>query len=166
MAIFGIVLSISIKISTVYVLARIFFVYYKEATKVVLSEITKKARAIEGFKDLPVTAQVSLLYSEIIEARNFRIPLAAICSALNEAGSSVTVRYLRDVLFVIRKKYKKSSKNISIEHTIETPKPNKSQEVSMPIIEKIKPSEARKQKAEHYTSSNNPLFHQLIKDKE
>ncbi len=129
----------------------------------VLSDITNKARAIDNFKDLPVTAQVALLYSEILEARSFRIPLAAICSALNDAGSTVTVRYLRDVLFVIRKQYKKLNKPIAIEQNFASIKP---QEVKVPTNEKITPSEARKQKAEHYTSSNNPLFHQLIKDKE
>lgn len=68
----------------------------------VLEKITEAGKQISGFSELPNTAQIALLQEHIEAARSLHIPLKAITKALNEAGSNVTLRYLRQALWVVR----------------------------------------------------------------
>jgi len=136
---------------------------------VVIDKITLKAKSIKAFKSLPITAQVALLHGEIMEARKFRIPLSAICAALNEAGSTVTVRYFREVLFVLRK----SGQNTISSSGVVLPDVNDVRGNTVNAYEtkerndhNLSPSERRQQKADFYTKLTNPLLHQLKKGKE
>lgn len=135
-------------------------------TKLVLEKITEAGKQIPGFANLPVTAQISMLYDEIEAARKLSIPLSAIQSALNQAGSTVTLRYLREALSVVRARMRNNGAAAAPETqpSASTPKapakPGRSGIVEKPAKT---PREAREQKAEQYTGSatNNPLLRQL-----
>lgn len=132
--------------------------------KMVLDEIRSKGQQIQGFATLPVTAQISLLYSEIEAARKLSIPLSAIQAALKEAGSNVSIRYLREALSVVRRRLK------------ESPPPSQAREsgsANPPALPTQKrparpggrsSKEAQDQKADSYTGSavNNPLYRHLV----
>lgn len=66
---------------------------------------------------LPVTAQISILYPLILEARSFGIPHSLICEAMNSAGSNVTLRYFREALSVVRAKHKKQGLKVQPSRT-------------------------------------------------
>ncbi|MBI6621532.1 hypothetical protein YA0783_24905 [Pseudomonas corrugata] len=72
-----------------------------------IERITEKAKQTSKFSELPITAQMSILYPLIIEAKGFGIPHKVICEAMNAAGSNVTLRYFREALKTVRAKYKK-----------------------------------------------------------
>lgn len=137
----------------------------------VLDKITSDARLITGFADLPVTAQISLLYNEIEEARKLSIPLASICKALNDGGSKVELRYLREALSVVRRRLSKSGEPKPATSTAAgrttaasaAPATNKAGKAS--IEQNQTPREARERHAESYMNSanTNPLLRQLNK---
>ncbi|NMZ71343.1 hypothetical protein [Pseudomonas peli] len=148
----------------------------------VLEQITEAGKQIKGFAELPITAQVSVLYIEIEAARKLSIPLSAICDAMNLAGSTVTLRYLREALSVVRRRMKAQgiapgagpapsaqTKSSTQQIVSSTTKP-----AILPVqsgnaeTQSQTPKEARDQKAETYTSSatNNPLLRQHHKRKE
>jgi hypothetical protein len=149
---------------------------------VVLEKITETAKQIKGFAALPVTAQVSILYAEIEHARSLSIPLSSICEAMNAADSTVSLRYFREALSVVRRRMKKHSRALGsgqpagvqantippkkdIRHAKNQSKPVQSAE---PVNQHRTPKEARDDKAESYTSSasNNLLLRQLHKQKD
>lgn len=148
----------------------------------VLEQITEAGKQIKGFAELPITAQVSVLYMEIEAARKLSIPLSAICDAMNLAGSTVTLRYLREALSVVRRRMKDQgiapgsgpapraqSKPSTQQSVSSSTKP-----ATMPVqsgkaeTPHKTPKEARDEKADSYTSSasNNPLLRQLQKPKD
>ncbi|MFU4911783.1 hypothetical protein ACM7ZU_29905 [Pseudomonas aeruginosa] len=135
-------------------------------TKLVLEKITEAGKQIPGFANLPVTAQISMLYDEIEAARKLSIPLSAIQSALNQAGSTVTLRYMREALSVVRARMRKNGAAAAPETQPSAPTPKAPAKPGQSgVIEKPAktPREAREQKAEQYTGSatNNPLLRQL-----
>jgi len=133
---------------------------------VVLIEISEKAQGIPNFKSLPVTTQIALLHTEILEARRLRIPHAAICAVLNEVGSTVTVRYFRDVLLVLKKSAKCKSETFAEgpkNQNVSQPVPQKAVPTTVAPTGKLTPSAQRQLKADLYTSSDNPLFRQMNK---
>jgi len=147
--------------------ARIFFVTAKiEDTKLVLQRITEHAQRISGFEALPVTAQVSMLYDLIAEAQRHSIPLKMICEAMNDAGSTCGVRYLREALFTVRKRHKdqvgepgpvqKTAENKATAHTPSKPV-KKDNERSLGLT----PKQQREAKARSYMVNDNPLLNQL-----
>lgn len=137
----------------------------------VLDKITSDARHISGFAELPVTAQISLLYNEIEEARRLSIPLASICKALNDAGSKVELRYLREALSVVRRRLSKPgesnvAKVTTARHTAAaTVAPAKDKADKTPTEQNQTPREAREKHAESYMNpaNMNPLLRQLNK---
>lgn len=141
------------------------------STKLVLENLTEKARAIEGFKNLPVTAQISLLYNEIEAARLHSIPLSVIQEHLSEAGSSVSLRYLRQALSVVRARLKDNAP-LPLGEGKKRLTPVKEPQAPTPVIANPTstktPKEAREQKADAYTTpaSTNPLLRQHRKGKE
>lgn len=136
-------------------------------TKLVLDKITESGKRIPGFANLPVTAQISMLYDEIEAARRLRIPLSAIQSALNQAGSTVTLRYLREALSVVRARMKKNPDAAAVDSSQKrepaSKTPAKPVQPGAPETPSTTPKEAREQKAERYTgsASNNALLRQL-----
>lgn len=145
---------------------------------VVLEKITEAGQKTKGFSELPITAQVSVLYLEIEDARKLSIPLSAICDAMNAAGSTVTLRYLREALSIVRRRMKAkgmqpgsgqiiSSTPREPEQQIE-PKTPKPAPIPVQSTKTQTPKEARDKKAEAYTNSasNNPLLRQLNKQKD
>lgn len=133
----------------------------------VLIKITERAKAIPGFNKLPITSQVSLLKSEILEARMHRVPHKAICSALQDGGSTVSVRYFRQVLFELgltsRNTDRPSGDDLPL---VKSEASRLSTFVGDDQEPNLTATERRQQKAEFYTSSNNPLLHQLKKTQE
>lgn len=133
--------------------------------------IIAAARRIKGFEKLPVTAQLSLLLAEIEAARKHRLPLQVICEALNEAGSKVTLRYLREALSVVRKRNQgmpaapQALPAAGIVKTSQTTKPQ--QTPGAVELENLTPKEAREQKAEAYVTgtSSNPLLNRQRENK-
>ena len=128
-------------------------------------QIIEAAKRIRDFDKLPVTAQISLLYAEITAARKHRLPLSTICSALNEAGSKVTLRYLRQALSVVRQRHKDEPLPTPSSHPAagiaKHVSPAKPQQVSGEVeLTAQTPKEAREQKAESYVSGtqSNPLL--------
>lgn len=87
--------------------------------KLNVDAITEKAKSTSKFSTLPVTAQISILYPLILEARSFGIPHSLICEAMNSAGSSVTLRYFREALSVVRAKHKKHGIKVQPSKTTE-----------------------------------------------
>lgn len=130
----------------------------------VLIKITELAKAIPGFEKLPITSQVSLLKSEILEARMHRVPHEAICEALRDGGSTVSVRYFRQVLFELRLTGKNTDRpSDAVPSVAKTELPRLRTSESDDQEQTLTATEKRQQKAEFYTSSNNPLLHQLKK---
>ncbi|MGG5276305.1 hypothetical protein [Pseudomonas syringae pv. coryli] len=138
----------------------------------VLENLFEKARSIEGFEKLPVTAQISLLYSEIEAARRHSIPLSVIQDHLSRAGSSVSVRYLRQALSVVRARLKEAEPDTNgaeprpLTPIKSNPAPSRSSENKAEPTRT--PKEARDQKADQYTApaATNALLRQHLKGKE
>lgn len=136
----------------------------------VLQKITDTARGISGFGELPVTAQVSMLYDLIAEAQSHNIPLKMICNALNEAGSKCGVRYFKEALFKVRKRRTGRGIELPLEptkpvSTVAAQKPPKSVQTDSEGNSGLTPKQQREAKAKSYMVNDNPLLNQL-KDKE
>lgn len=129
--------------------------------------ITKKALATTRFADLPVTAQISILYPLIMEARKVGIPQSLICEAMNEAGSNVTLRYFREALSVAKKKIEKSgltpiSSKSTYDNDLTTEKPNTAKKPKDPNT--VTTTKERDAKADSYMTArpSNPLLQNLL----
>lgn len=135
-----------------------------------MQRITDEANRISGFGALPVTAQVSLLYNLIAEAQANRIPLSFICKAMNDAGSSVTERYLREALFQVRKQRKARGQSTAatlpaqVEKSVSAPAPTKPVETGSEGNSGQTPRQQRESKANSYMENSNPLLKKLKKD--
>lgn len=131
----------------------------------ILDALTAKAGEIEGFERLPVTAQISLVYDEIETARKLSIPLSSICSALNKAGSKVTLRYLREALSVVRRRLKSKPLSLPFE-TIQNLSEKRPDSILIDQSTGKTPKILRQEKADKYTNFENPLLRQFNKEKE
>lgn len=132
----------------------------------VLEKITAQAQQIKSFASLPATAQVSILYAEIDAARKLSIPLTAICEALNSAGSTITVRYLRQTLYVVKKRLEKAGSAIPAPTQVPPAVAKQSQvprDSALPQDSTLTPKQARENKANSYMTSSNQLLAQLKK---
>lgn len=135
-----------------------------------MQRITDEAQRISGFDALPVTAQVSLLYNLIAEAQEHRIPLRMICKAMNDAGSSVTERYLREAIFQIRKQRKARGQNTAADLPIQIEKSASAQAPTKPVETGSEgksghtPKQQRENKAQSYMENSNPLLKHLKKE--
>lgn len=132
----------------------------------VLQKITETARQISGFEALPVTAQVSMLYDLIAEAQSHSVPLKMICKALNDAGSTCSVRYLREALFTVRKRH--SDRGIApgpvsnpATKQATAPMPSKAVITDSEGNSGLTPKQQREAKAKSYMVNENPLLNQL-----
>lgn len=147
--------------------ARIFFVTAKiEDTKLVLQRITEGAQQISGFEALPVTAQISMLHELIADAQSHGIPLKMICKAMNDAGSTCSVRYLREALFTVRKRHKDRAAepdpvHKTAESKVTAQTPPKSVKTESEGNSELTPKQQREAKARSYMVSDNPLLNQL-----
>lgn len=121
-------------------------------------KIIEAAKSLSYFSELPITTQVTAVFAEIEEARNLKIPLAMICKALNDAGSKVSEKYLRDVLSVVKKQ--RTSKGVetapSRTERLSHDQPGTQPEEKPAIAQN--PKEAREEKANSYMTASNPLF--------
>jgi hypothetical protein len=132
----------------------------------VLQKITEQAKVISGFEALPVTAQVSMLYDLISEAQNHSVPLKMICKALNDAGSTCNVRYLREALFTVRKRHQKRGiepgpvSPPAASHATAQP-PSKSVKTESEGNSGLTPKQRRDAKADAYLADSNPLLKQF-----
>lgn len=128
----------------------------------VLDKITEEAKKVAGFETLTVTAQIAILYSYIVEARKMSLPLSAICEALNNAGSKVSERYLREALSVVKGRLKANGGTTQSSATVDAKLPVSSQtgNVQAPDTSSTAktPKEAREEKANSYMTASNPLF--------
>lgn len=127
------------------------------------ARITEAANQIDGFAQLPVIAQISLLYSEIESARAMSIPTSVICAAMNKAGSGVTVKYFRDAISTVRKRMKKSNNHGAC---IVEPKPPSTPQAPKPAQQTgtLTPSKERERKVSNYMDSSNPLLKKSNKE--
>ncbi|WP_420170744.1 hypothetical protein ACN99C_26680 (plasmid) [Pseudomonas alloputida] len=135
-----------------------------------MQRITDEANRISGFDALPVTAQVSLLYNLIAEAQSHGIPLRMICKAMNDGGSSVTERYLREALFQVRKKREARGESTDTTLPVQVEKSASAQAPTKPVKTGSEgssghtPKQQRETKAQSYMDNSNPLLKQLKKD--
>ncbi|WP_150573837.1 hypothetical protein [Pseudomonas fluorescens] len=139
----------------------------------VLEKITQAAKREKGYEKLPGIAQVALVLSEIEEARALSIPLAAIQQAMEAAGSSVSLRYLRQALAVARARALKRQKHLNIPTS--TSALSASVEMPPALAEQPQRTEAdqpprsakreREEKADRYVDSpnNNAIFRRHAK---
>ena len=140
------------------------------STKLVLDKITEKAKQMKGFANLPKTAQVSILYAEIDAAKKLSIPLTAICEAMNNAGSTVNVRYLRQALYVVKKRLQGTTEAgaTAIPHSTSVQPSQKppAAQTTNPATSSLAPKAAREEKANSYMTSGNPLLADFKKSQE